>query len=174
MARVRFVFDTLSLFEDEEAGDTHLAVYASLTAADGTQLAAFRWNNLGTKVDEVATYNLGVDPGNSNVVDVELAGTATLTVSGFTDDDNPWPDEGSHENALGSAAVVLDSRVPSTLGDLLIGPTRTMPDDTRESMVYASRQLAWIMSKIAGCRSTARSKVVSLLRRPSVTVPADR
>jgi hypothetical protein len=139
MARVRFVFDTLSLFEDEEAGDTHLAVYASLTAANGAELAAFRWNNLGTKVDEVATYNLGVDPGIPNVVDVELAGAATLTVSGFTDDDNAWPDEGSHENALGSASVVVDSRVPSTLGDLLIGPTQTDNNNTGFDVAVQAR-----------------------------------
>lgn len=142
MARVRFVFDELSLFEDEEAGDTHLALYASLTAADGAQLANFRWNNLGTKVDEVATYNLGVDPGIPNVVDVELAGIATLTVSGFTDDDNPWPDEGSHENALGSASVVVDSRVPSTLGDLLIGPTRTDNGNTGFDVAVQARIIA--------------------------------
>jgi hypothetical protein len=142
MTRVRFVFDTLSLFEDEEAGDTHLAVYASLKAADGAELATFRWNNLGTKVDEVATYALGVDPGIPNVVDVELDGIATLTVSGFTDDDNPWADEGSHENALGSASVVVDSRVPATLGDLLIGPTQTDNNNTGFDVAVQARIIA--------------------------------
>lgn len=130
MARLRLVFDALTLYEDEEAGDTHLAVYATLTGPDGAQLASFRWNNLGTKVDEVHTYNLGVDQNNPNTVDVEVPGSATLTVHGFTDDDAAWPDAGTHENDLGSASAVLDTRVPSTLGDLLLGPTTTDNDNT--------------------------------------------
>jgi hypothetical protein len=125
MPRVRLTFEDLTLFEDEEAGDTHVAVYASVTDANGSSLATFKWNNRGTKVNETNTYSLAVDPGIPNVVDFDLATWATISVAGFADDDQDWPSAGSNENSLGSANVTIDGRVPSTLGSLVIGPTTT-------------------------------------------------
>lgn len=139
MARMRLTFESLSLFEDEEAGDTHMAMYATVTDPNGVQLASFRWNNLGTKVDEVATYNLAVDPDNPPVLDFELPTFATLAVSGYADDDNPWPDAGSNENSLGSASVLIDGRVSSTLGELLLGPTITDNGNTGFDVAVQAR-----------------------------------
>ncbi|MGW3101367.1 hypothetical protein [Streptomyces sp. NPDC001100] len=125
MPRIRLTFQSLSLFEDEEAGDTHMAMYATVKDAAGNQLGAFRWNNQYQKVDEVRGYSLQVDTANNPVVDFELDGVGTLSVSAYTDDDNLWPDEGGHENFLGSADLLIDPRDPSTLGSLLFGPTTT-------------------------------------------------
>jgi len=126
MARVRIDFATMLLFEDEEAGDTHVALYATVVDSHGTTLGQFQWNNLGTKVNEGPTpFNLGIDPANPNVIDFDLNTWATITVHGYADDDNDWPTDSSHENDLGGASVVFDPSVPATLGSLVLGPTTT-------------------------------------------------
>jgi hypothetical protein len=115
----------LSLFEDEEAGDTHMAMYATVRDSAGATVGQFQWNNAGNKVDETNTYPLNNDPGNISTIDVELDSFATLTVEGFADDDQDWPNAGSNENSLGSATVTFDPRVAATLNSLVIGPTTT-------------------------------------------------
>jgi hypothetical protein len=125
MPRVSLDFRTLLLLEDEEAGDTHMAMYASITDSNGNAVASFRWNNSGTKVNETNTYSLGIDPDNPNVVDFDLNTWATISVRGYTDDDENWPSSGTHENDLGSAQVVIDPANSSTLGSLNLGPTTT-------------------------------------------------
>ena len=50
MALCRISFDTLDLFEDEEWGSTHMAIYARVTNGGG-EIASFKWNNLGNEVD---------------------------------------------------------------------------------------------------------------------------
>lgn len=142
MPRIRLVFDSLTLYQDEEANDTNMAMYATVTDATGAQLASFRWNNGGHKVDEVATYSLAVDPQNPNTVDFELPDLATLTVSAFTHDDNSWPDAGTHENDLGSASVVIDGRAAASLGDLLLGPTSTDNGNTGYDVTVQARVVA--------------------------------
>ncbi|WP_289355607.1 hypothetical protein [Paenibacillus sp. S-12] len=125
MARIRLNFRSLTLFEDEEWGDTHMAMYATVRDSSGTPLAAFQWNNLGREVDETTTYSLAIDPANNNVIDVDLSSWATIQVSAFTHDDNAWPNSDDNENQLGSASKTIDSRVLSSLGTLTLGPTRT-------------------------------------------------
>ncbi len=142
MPRVRLTFEDLTLFEDEEAGDTHVAMYASVTDASGAALAAFKWNNRGTKVNETNTYSLAVDPNIPNVVDFDLATWATISVAGFADDDQPWPTASSNENSLGSASVTIDGRVPSTLGSLVIGPTTTDNGNTGFTVAVQAETVA--------------------------------
>ena len=125
MPRTRVAFRDLTLFEDEEAGDTHMALYATVRDSGGAAVAQFRWNNRGGKVDETNVYPLNDDPGNLSVLDVELDTFATITVEGYADDDQDWPTAGSNENSLGSASVTIDPRVPATLGSVMIGPTKT-------------------------------------------------
>jgi hypothetical protein len=125
VARTRIDFRSLTLFEDEEAGDTHMAMYATVRDSGGSTVGQFKWNNAGNKVDETNTYPLNDDGGNISTIDVDLSSFATLTVEGFADDDQDWPSAGSNENALGSATVTFDPRVPATLGSLVIGPTNT-------------------------------------------------
>src|SRR4051812_565261 len=108
MAHVRLDFRTLTLLEDEESGDTHLAMYATVTDSGGNAVATFRWNNFGTKVNETNTYNLAIDPNNPNVLDFDLNTWATISVQGYTDDDENWPSQGAHENDLGGAQTVID------------------------------------------------------------------
>ncbi|MEU1599169.1 fibronectin type III domain-containing protein [Streptomyces sp. NPDC005708] len=139
MARIRLTFESLTLFQDEEAGDTHMAVYVTVKDTAGNQLAAFRWNNQSQKVDEVRSYSLQVDTTNSPVVDFELDSVATITVNGYTDDANPWPDAGGHENFLGTADALIDPRDPSTLGRLLLGPTTTDQGNTGYDMTVQAR-----------------------------------
>ena len=125
MARTRIDFRSLTLFEDEEAGDTHMAMYATVRDSGGATVGSFKWNNGGNKVNETNTYPLNDDPGNISTIDVELDNFATLTVEGYADDDQDWPTAGSNENALGNASVTFDPRVPATLGSVEIGPTTT-------------------------------------------------
>jgi hypothetical protein len=125
VARTRVAFRDLTLFEDEEAGDTHMALYATVRDSGGAAVGQFKWNNRGGKVNETNVYPLNDDPGNLSVLDVELNTFATITVEGYADDGQDWPTAGSNENSLGSAAVTIDPRVPATLGSVMIGPTKT-------------------------------------------------
>src|SRR5216684_6193509 len=125
MAHVRLDFRTLLLLEDEEAGDTHMAMYASVVDSGGNNVASFRWNNFGTKVNETNTYNLAIDPNNPNVIDFDLNTWATISVQGYADDDENWPSSGTHENDLGNASVAIDPANVATLGSLNLGPTTT-------------------------------------------------
>ena len=125
MARVRLDFQTLLLLEDEEAGDTHMAMYATVVDSAGNNVASFRWNNFGTKVNETNTYNLGIDPNNPNIIDFDLNTWATISVQGYADDDENWPSSSAHENDLGSASTAIDPANVATLGSLNLGPTTT-------------------------------------------------
>jgi hypothetical protein len=123
--RIRIDFQSLTLFEDEEAGDTHMAMYATVKDSGGTTVAQFQWNNGNHTVNETNTYPLNNDPSNLSTIDFELDTFATLTVEAYADDDQDWPTAGSNENSLGSANTTFDPRVPATLGSLMIGPTTT-------------------------------------------------
>lgn len=125
MPRMRIDFQSLTLFEDEEAGDTHMAMYATVKDSGGTTVAQFKWNNGNNTVNETNTYPLNKDPNNISTIDFELDTFATLTVEAYADDDQDWPTAGSNENSLGSASTTFDPRVPATLGSLMIGPTTT-------------------------------------------------
>lgn len=125
MARLRVCFEDMTLYDNEEAGNNHVALYAAVTDAAGTRLAAFQWNALDTKIDDPGTFILGVDPNASSVADFELTGTARITVNGYGDDDLNWPNAGSRENDLGSASILIDTAAPATLGHRVIGPTTT-------------------------------------------------
>jgi len=124
---MRIDFRFLTLFEDEEAGDTHMAMYANVQDSGGTRVAQFKWNNGGNKVNETNTYPLNNDPGNLSTIDFELDTFGTLTIEAYAKDDLDWPSARSseHENVLGSASATFDPRVPATLGSLMIGPTKT-------------------------------------------------
>ncbi len=135
MALVRLNFRNLTLFEDEEAGDTHMAMYTTVRDNVGGVVATFRWNNAGAKVNETNTYSLDNDPSNPSVVDAELPGVSTISIEAYADDDQDWPTSGSNENALGNASVTFDSRVTSTMGSLTIGPTTTDNSNTGYQIV---------------------------------------
>lgn len=125
MPRTRIDFRSLTLFEDEESGDTHMALYATVRDSGGNTIGQFQWNNGNNKVNETNTYPLNNDPGNISTIDFELDTFATLTVEAYADDDQDWPTAGSNENSLGSASITFDPRVPATLGSIIIGPTTT-------------------------------------------------
>jgi hypothetical protein len=135
MSRVRLNFRNLTLFEDEESGDTHMAMYATVRDNVGGVVATFRWNNASGEVNETNTYSLDNDPSNPNVVDVDLPGVSTINIEAYADDDQDWPTAASNENSLGSASVTFDSRLASTMGSLTIGPTRTDNDNTGYQVV---------------------------------------
>lgn len=125
MAKLRVAFENLYVFEDEEAGDTRIGLYAEVTDTHGTTLATFRWNHRNGPVEDNFDYPLDGDPVLPSVLEFDLNGTARLSVKAYTDNDEQWPDEGHHENFLGAAEVLIDNRDPATLGRLLIGPTTT-------------------------------------------------
>ena len=125
MARTRIDFRSLTLFEDEESGDTHMAMYATVRDSNGATVGSFKWNNGGNKVNETNTYPLNNDPGSISTIDVELDGFATLTVEGYADDDQDWPTAASNENALGTALIVIDPSDPAEAGQRQLGPTIT-------------------------------------------------
>ena len=130
MPRTRIDFRSLTLFEDEEGGSTNMALYATVKDSGGNTVGQFQWNNAGNQVDEVTTFPLNNDPNNLSVIDFELNTFATLSIEAFAKDGSPWPTAGDNENALGSASVVFDPRVPATIGSLMIGPTQTDSGNT--------------------------------------------
>ena len=125
MPRTRIDFRSLTLFEDEESGSTHMAMYATVRDSSGNTIGNFQWNNGNNEVNETNTYPLNNDPGNISSIDFELDTFGTITVEAYADDDQDWPTAGSNENSLGSASVTFDPRVPATLGSVIIGPTKT-------------------------------------------------
>src|SRR6266568_6087983 len=125
MPRTRIDFKSLTLIEDEESGDTHMAIYATVTDAGGSTVAQFQWNNANNTVNEVNIYSMNNDAGNNNVVYFELDTFGTITINAFADDDQDWPSAGSNENSLGSVSTTFDPRVPATLGSLFLGPSQT-------------------------------------------------
>lgn len=130
MPRTRIEFRSLTLFEDEESGSTHMAMYATVRDSGGNVLGTFRWNNGNGEVNETNNYPLNNDPSNISVIDFELDTFATIGVEAYADDDQDWPTAASNENSLGSASVTFDPRVPATLGSVVIGPTKTDNDNT--------------------------------------------
>ena len=125
MPRTRIDFRSLTLFEDEESGSTHMAMYATVRDSGGNTIGKFQWNNGNHEVNETNTFPLNNDPGNISSIDFELDTFATITVEAYADDDQDWPTAGSNENSLGSASVTFDPRVPATLGSVIVGPTTT-------------------------------------------------
>src|SRR5439155_26264125 len=85
MALVRLNFRNLTLFEDEEAGDTHMALYVTVRDNVGGDVATFRWNNAGGTVNETNSYSLDNDPSNPNVIDVELPGVSSIGLEAYAD-----------------------------------------------------------------------------------------
>src|SRR5258708_28719353 len=130
MARVRVDFRSLTLFEDEESGSTHMAMYATIKDNVGATLAQFKWNNANNEVNETNTYPLNNDPSNISTVDFDLAVFGSIAIEAYADDDQDWPTAGSNENSLGSASITFDPRVPATLGSVIIGPTTTDNNNT--------------------------------------------
>jgi hypothetical protein len=142
MSLIRMNFRNLTLYEDEEWGSTHMALYVTVRDNVGATVGTFRWNNAGGEVDETDTYALDNDPSNPNVIDVELPGISTITIEAYADDDQNWPTAASNENSLGSASVTFDSRLPGTMGSLTIGPTTTDEDDTGYQVVVEVTPIA--------------------------------
>src|ERR1043165_9134796 len=70
MSLIRMNFRNLTLYEDEEWGSTHMALYVTVRDNVGATVGTFRWNNAGGEVDETDTYALDNDPSNPNVIDV--------------------------------------------------------------------------------------------------------
>jgi hypothetical protein len=128
--RTRLNFLNLNLFEDEEWGSTQIALYVNITDSLNNLVGQFKWNNRGMEVDEVKLYNLDNDNSNPNVIDLDLNSFATVTIQAFTHDDDKWPSAANFENNLGSASVTIDPVVPSTLGNIKIGPTQTDNNNT--------------------------------------------
>jgi hypothetical protein len=122
--QVQVEFLDLLLYEDEEAGDTHMAVYVEVRSPfPGTNGEIFRWNNGNATVNEVNTYGLRTG-GTPSTVRLSLYGPATVIARGFADDDQVWQSATSYENDLGADNIVID---PANLifGRQTIGPTQT-------------------------------------------------
>jgi len=130
MARVRLEFQSITIFEEEDPGATHVALYATVKDSAENVIGTFRWNNRNGEVDEVRTYGLDNDLSFFNTIFFELNGFATLTVEAYADSDENWPTADESENFLGSADIVFDPRDPATLGQLSLGPTDTDDDNT--------------------------------------------
>jgi len=83
LSLIRLDFRDLTLFENEEFGDSQMAMYATVRDATSGVVATFRWNNAGEEVNETNTYSLDNDPSNPNVVDVELPGVSTISIEAY-------------------------------------------------------------------------------------------
>jgi hypothetical protein len=118
----------LILFEDEESGDTHMAIYVRAKGPSIDQ-EIFRWNNGNAKVNEVNSYGLDNSPDPTEVT-LQISGPTAIIVSGFADDDQDWPTLDSNENNLGTAMLVVDPSDPASAGQHQLGPTRTDNDNT--------------------------------------------
>jgi hypothetical protein len=119
-ATLRLQFEDLLLYEDEEWGSTHMAIYvhAQAPARNGAlalNREIFRWNNANGDVDEVNSYQLNNGPVSS-VVQLPVTGPTDIWVEGYADDDQDWPWGGSNENALGTAVVTVDPADPEAVG----------------------------------------------------------
>jgi hypothetical protein len=79
----------LVLYEDEEAGDTHMAIYIR-AKGPGIDLDLFRWKNGGNTVDEVNAYGLG-NASDPQEVTVMMTGRTAVIVEGYADEDQDWP-----------------------------------------------------------------------------------
>ena len=62
--KTRVEFESLTLIEDEDAGSTNMAIYATLKDASANTIGSFRWNNRGVQVDEVRGFPLTSDFDN--------------------------------------------------------------------------------------------------------------
>lgn len=125
MPKTRVTFNTVTLIEDEDAGSTNMAIYATLTDVGvASTLGAFRWNNRGVQVNEVHAYPLTSDLGNPPFFDCELDGPGALKIDAFASDDT-WPDANNKENDLGSVSATFDPRVPASMGSFELGPSQT-------------------------------------------------
>ncbi|QDQ09822.1 hypothetical protein [Streptomyces spectabilis] len=129
MTLMRLTLNTLYLFEEEEAGSTRLGLYVKVLDNAGNQVAEFRWNRRNGEVEDNFQYPLDGDQEYPSVLVFDIGGApggiGRLNVKAYTDNDERWPDEGHHENFLGEAEVVFDTREPSQLGQVLLGPTTT-------------------------------------------------
>jgi len=117
--KVRITLNSLTLFQDENAGDTHMAIYVTLNG-----LRIFSWNNCGHNVDEAdggRKYSNLVECGSGAYTFVWV-NRFVLGVTGYTHDSHPWPDSADHENFLGSASLTID---PAQPGHRTLGPTQT-------------------------------------------------
>ncbi|MVO88845.1 hypothetical protein GPA10_29820 [Streptomyces sp. p1417] len=129
MTLMRLTLNTVYLFEDEESGSTRMGLYVRVLDNAGNQVAEFRWNRRNGEVEDNFQYPLDGDQEYPSVLVFDIGGEpggiGRLHVKAYTDNDERWPDEGHHENFLGEADVVFDTREPSQLGQVLLGPTIT-------------------------------------------------
>ncbi|WP_030682895.1 hypothetical protein [Streptomyces sp. NRRL B-1347] len=129
MTLMRLTLNTVYLFEEEESGSTRMGLYVRVLDNSGTQVAEFRWNRRNGEVEDNFQYPLDGDQEYPSVLVFDIGGEpggiGRLHVKAYTDNDERWPDEGHHENFLGEAEVVFDTREPSQLGQILLGPTTT-------------------------------------------------
>src|SRR5207249_884769 len=117
---ITILFHYLLLLEDEESGDTHMAIYIYQTVAGGESKEIYRWNNCGNKVNETNTYHIetcGI--GSPSVVSSD---PVVLDIDGYTHDDNAWPDSQNHENNLGSTHITI---YPTQSGTIKLDTTTT-------------------------------------------------
>ncbi|MFH8989700.1 hypothetical protein [Streptomyces sp. NPDC017940] len=129
MTLMRLTLDTVHLFEDEEAGSTRMGLYVTVLDNSTGQVAEFRWNRRNGEVEDNFAYPLDGDTEFPSVLLFDIGGVpggvGRIRVKAYTDNDEQWPSEGHHENFLGEAEVVFDTREPSQLGQVLLGPTTT-------------------------------------------------
>src|SRR5438270_10084202 len=124
MPKTRILLESLTLTEDEDAGSTNIAIYATLTDPASATIGSFRWNYRGIQVDEVRGFPLTLDLGNPPFIDVDLNPFALLTIRAFASDDT-WPDDSNKEKDLGTVTLTFDPRVPASLGSFALGPSST-------------------------------------------------
>lgn len=103
--KLAVTFDHMTLYEDEENGDTNMALYIYEVLPTGRVLI-FSWNNGCRKVNETNDYSLHSGGVGQNPV-IILAAT-TFTVEGYHIDDQCWPNASNNENNLGTATLTID------------------------------------------------------------------
>ncbi|HJT03876.1 MAG TPA: helix-turn-helix transcriptional regulator [Pseudonocardiaceae bacterium] len=106
-------FTAMDLYEHEEAGNTHVAVYVH---ANGWEI--FRWNNNSARTSKGRTYPFGA-VGPLMTVDQRTL----VEVFAWADRDSDWPGPGKFTDDLGSGYVVVGPG--ATVGDFQLGPTQT-------------------------------------------------
>ena len=125
---VRVKFDNVVLYDEEDPGATHMAIYV-FARGPGIDREMFRWNNGDDEVEAPDGYGLGNSP-NPTEQTFTLTGPTAFYVEAWADSDEDWPRSDENEDFLGSAMFVMDPGDAAMSGRRRLGPTTTEDDNT--------------------------------------------
>jgi hypothetical protein len=137
--KLAVTFDHMTLYEDEESGDTNMALYIYEVLPSGRALV-FSWNDGCNKVNETNEYDLHSGGTGQNPVIITTA--TTFTVEGYHIDDQCWPNAGNNENNLGAATLTIDPTNLAQVGkNFNFDPTITDNNNKGYQVTVATQQV---------------------------------